>query len=157
MLPVPMLGIIFGRLGITVDTPVVIYTTNPSDKLSASYVGWSLAVSGNENFFLLDGDLRKWVDEERPLTQSYPEISELYYQAEFNGSIFADWAYVLERLHDVDTVLVDSRIRASYTGETNPAQRRGHIPGAILHNYLWDFSSNGTYLIPRPAARALRA
>lgn len=146
MLPVPMLGIIFGRLGITVDTPVVIYSTNPADHLSATYVGWSLAVSSNQNFFLLNGDLGKWERDGYPVTQQYPDITEEYFQADFDDSVFVDWAYVFDNLYNEDTVLVDSRIRSSYTGESGPTQRRGHIPGAILHNYLWDFEQDGAYL-----------
>ena len=146
MLPIAMLGIIFGRLGITVDTPVVIYATNPSDHLSATYIAWSLAVSDNHNFFLLDGDLGKWMAEHRPLTQRYPDVTEVYYQADFDSSVFVDWEFVYQNLHNENIVLVDSRIRSSYIGEMGPTQRLGHIPGAILHNYLWDFDPDGTYL-----------
>lgn len=145
MLPVSMLSIIFGRLGITVDSPVVIYATNPSDHLSATYLGWTLAVSGNDHFLLLDGNLRKWADEDLPLTQRFPEVAEALFHGAFNSEIFADWAYVLENLREEDTVLVDTRTHASYSGEIGPTQRHGHIPGAILHNYLWDYAPDGTY------------
>ena len=113
--------------------------------MSATYVGWSLAVAGNDHFSLLDGDLRKWSGEALPLTQEYPTIAEKSFRGTFNDEIFADWEYVLGNLQAEDAVLVDTRIHASYTGEMGPLQRRGHIPGAILHNYLWDFSSDGTY------------
>ena len=146
MLPVPMLGIVFGRLGITVDTPVIIYTTNPSDSLSASYVGWSLAVSGNDHFALLDGDLRKWVEEDRPLTRRYADMSEALLSGGIQRSHLCRLDVCAGKVARRRHLLVDSRIRARYTGDMGSTQRRGHIPGAILHNYLWDFSANGIFL-----------
>ncbi|HEY3378140.1 MAG TPA: sulfurtransferase, partial [Armatimonadota bacterium] len=153
MLAPEVLGIIFGRLGVTVETPTVIYASNPKDHVSASYTAWSLAVTGNAQAVVLDGGLDKWEDEKRPLTQQYPRINFAAYQAQFNADIFADWQYVRDRLGDPDVVLVDTRSRDMYTGSSGPTQRRGHIPGALLHNYIWDFRHDGTY---RPV-EALRA
>jgi len=141
----PVLGAIFGRLGIDDDTPVVLYATNPDDHLSASYAAWSLAVTGHRDFWLLDGHYNKWAAENRPMTQFYPLVGEVQYPVRFDASIFADWRYVRDRMSDPDVVLVDSRTRTLYNGMTGPTIRLGHIPGAILHNYLWDFSRAGTY------------
>jgi thiosulfate/3-mercaptopyruvate sulfurtransferase len=141
----PVLGAIFGRLGITDDTPVVLHATRPDDHLSSSYAAWSLAVTGHRDFMVLDGHYNKWAAENRPLTQLYPVIREAQYPVRFDASIFADWRYVRDRLHDADVVLVDSRTRSLYNGTTGPTIRLGHIPGAILHNYMWDFARGGTY------------
>jgi len=141
----PVLGSIFGQLGIDDGTPVVLYATKPDDHLSATYAAWSLAVTGHQEFMLLDGHYRKWVVENRPVTQLYPVIRETKYPVHFDAAIFADWRYVRDHLRDPGVVLVDSRSRSLYTGTTGPTIRLGHIPGAVLHNYLWDFTRNGTY------------
>lgn len=146
MLPPPILGVIFGRLGITRETPVVIYATNPKDHVSASYTAWSLAVTGNAQAHLLDGGLEKWEDEELPVTQKYPQVANAEYDAQFIPDFFADWQYVRDHLHNPDVVLVDTRSRDMYSGVAGPTQRRGHIPGAVLHNYIWDFRRDGSYL-----------
>lgn len=142
----PMLGAIFGRLGISINTPVVLYATNPSDHLSATYAAWSLAVTGNNNITLLDGNYAQWEREGREVTQQYPAIRTVDYAPQFDEEQFADWRYVRDRLGDPGVVLVDSRTRSLYTGETGPTMRLGHIPGAILHNYVWDFTRGGVYL-----------
>ena len=142
----PVLGAIFGRLGITRQSPVVVHATNPSDHLSAAYTAWTLAVTGNTNLYSLDGHIEKWTAEGRELTQQYPSVHEVQYEPQFDESIFADWKYISDRLGNEDFILVDSRTRSLYTGETGPTIRLGHIPGAVLHNFLWDFSREGTYL-----------
>ena len=141
-----VLGIIFGRLGITTTTPVVIYATNPKDHISATYTAWSLAVTGNRAVHVLDGGLDKWTDEDRVETQQFPYIESAEYRAAFDPTIFADWQYVINHLDDSRVALVDTRTQQMYTGASGPTQRRGHIPGAVLHNYLWDFRSDGSYL-----------
>lgn len=148
-----ILGAIFGRLGITTSTPVVTYATDPRDHISATYTVWSLAVSGNKQARILDGGLVKWDDEEHPLTQEFASIDTVHYQPSFDETIFADWQYVRDHLENQDVVLVDTRSREMYTGASGPTSRKGHIPGAILHNYSWDFRRDGTFL-PEDKLRA---
>lgn len=145
MMPSEALGVIFGRLGITRNTPVVIYTAGPDDQLSATYTAWSLSVTGNTDVRVLDGGLHTWELEQRPLTQGFPSITDATYTAQFAPALFADLAYVRDHMNDPDVVLVDTRLRSMYAGATGPGPRRGHIPGAVLHNYLWDFTARGTY------------
>ncbi len=141
----PVLAAIFGQLGIAWDSAVVLYSTGPDDHLGATYALWTLYVTGNRDVYLLDGHLNKWKAEQRPVTQEHPRISAAQYECRFDDAQYADWRYVRDHLGDPDVVLVDSRTRSSYTGETGVTIRRGHIPGAILHNYLWDFHRDGTY------------
>ena len=146
MHPLPVLATIFGRLGITRDTPVVVYATRPLDHISATYTVWTLAVTGNPHGSMLDGGMSKWSAEQRPLTLRYPEVSEVTYDVQFDASIFADMQYVRDRLGDPDVTLVDSRTRGQYEGSAGTTMRLGHLPDAVLHNYIWDFHPDGTYL-----------
>ncbi|OPZ87601.1 MAG: putative thiosulfate sulfurtransferase precursor [bacterium ADurb.Bin429] len=141
-----VLAAIFGQLGITRETPVVAYTFDPDDQLSACYTVWSLAVTGHPSVTVLNGGMKRWHDEDRPLTQQFPAIARAEYPASFVADYFADMPYVRDRIGDDGVVLVDSRTRPSYNGTEGPTIRRGHIPGAILHNYLWDFGPDGAYL-----------
>jgi thiosulfate/3-mercaptopyruvate sulfurtransferase len=140
-----VLASILGQLGIARETPVVTYTLDQGDQLSACYTVWSLAVTGHDALAVLDGGLAKWQREGRPLTQQYPSVARADYPAAFRAEDFAEWPYVRDRMDDPGTVLVDSRTRGSYNGTEGPTMRRGHIPGAILHNFLWDFTTHGTY------------
>ncbi len=150
---VPVMAALFGRLGIGVETPVITYATRPVDHVSASLTAWSLAVTGNHSARILDGGYDKWAAENRETTRLYPPIADVPYAAQFDDSIFADWVYVRDHLGDPNVVLVDSRTRALYEGRVGPTIRLGHIPGAVLHNYIWDFTHDGTYL-PEAQLRA---
>jgi thiosulfate/3-mercaptopyruvate sulfurtransferase len=57
----------------------------------------------------------------------------------------ADLASVRDHLDDPQVAFVATRSRSMYSGSSGPTQRRGHIPGAILHNYIWDFQRDGCY------------
>jgi len=146
MLAPAMLGAIFSRLGISRRTPVVLYATNPGDHLSAAFTGWNLAVTGHEHWQILDGHFSQWVREGRAVTQQYPSVRAAPYDVQFQDDLYADWRYIADRLGSPDMILVDSRTRSLYTGAAGPTMRRGHIPGAVLHNFLWDFSREGVYL-----------
>ncbi len=146
MLPVPMLAETFGRLGIGVATPVALYATRPLDQVSATYALWSLAVLGNPHTYLLDGGLDRWSAEARPLTQAFPAVTDTPFEADFQPDLYAGWEYVRDHLGYPDVALIDSRTARMYAGLSGPTQRRGHIPGAVLHNYMWDFAPDGTYL-----------
>lgn len=140
-----VLAAIFGQLGIHNNTPVVIYATKPLDHLSATYAAWSLAVLGNNHIALLDGGIHKWLRDGHPVTQHFPAIPRVDFRPQFNANIFADWHYVRDRMYHDDVVVVDSRTPALYRGDTGPTIRLGHIPGAVIHNYTWDFTRDGTY------------
>jgi len=145
MMPLPVLGAIFGQLGITVNTPVVTYTEEPKDHLSATYAAWSLYVTGNTRVEVLDGGFEVWRGEDRPITRTYPAIDPMDYEIRYDDSVFADWRYVRDRMGNPDVVLVDTRTRAMYNGTKGTTQRLGHIPGAILYNFFWSFTAGGVY------------
>jgi thiosulfate/3-mercaptopyruvate sulfurtransferase len=144
----PVLSSIFGQLGIDAETPVVAYTNDPRDQLSATYTAWTLAVTGHLAARVLDGGLAAWQREGRRIARPYPSVTEADYPPGFMQAYFADRQYVRDRLDDPDVVLVDSRTRPAYAGAAGSTMRRGHIPGAILHNYLWDFTPQGHYRTP---------
>jgi thiosulfate/3-mercaptopyruvate sulfurtransferase len=145
MMPLELLSGVFGELGIGSRTDVVVYATRPGDHLSATYAAWTLMVTGHDNTFVLDGGLSAWEREGRLVVREYPSIKHATYTAKMQEDDFADWRYVKKRLRDQDVVLVDTRARSMYLGETGPTMRLGRIPGAVLHNYVWDYDRDGTY------------
>ena len=88
---------------------------------------------------LLDGGRKKWVMEPRPLTQEIPRPIPAQYSAKDpNPNLRARWEHVLESIERKEVLLVDTRSTSEFSGvlvksaeETEPAQRGGHIPGAI--------------------------
>jgi thiosulfate/3-mercaptopyruvate sulfurtransferase len=64
-----------------------------------------------------------------------PRTVPTVYPIEPDPSKIATAEQVLERLDDPDTILLDVRSPAEYTGEVRYADRGGHIPGAV--NLPW--------------------
>lgn len=124
--------------GVTDDTHVIIAAG--SSPLAATRLWTTFDYLGlGDRASVLDGGLRHWRAENRPLTADVPEVTEgtLTARPRTDVIVTADW--VAERLDDPRIALIDARPDAEYTGEdggmggmTHP----GHIPGA--HQLYWE-------------------
>lgn len=134
---------LFSRLGLSLDTPVVIYSAGETGNIDATFLAWLLAGFGHPKVFVLNGGYFKWELEHRPVVQEYPRIT---------ATSFPDVPFHPERaaLADVrravstgDAILVDARPPEQYAGQAGAQIRRGHIPGAISHYWQDDLTQVG--------------
>lgn len=150
--PSSVTGTLLSELGIDNDTPTVVYTGKGAvkgwgDGQHQATVAYVLARYGNRDVHLLDGGLQKWKEENRPLTQDYPDREP----TRFNTTD-PDWVLgydeFLELRERGDTVVLDARPSPAYEGQA-PWSKPGHIPGAI--NLPWNklyHDDNPTLLRP---------
>lgn len=128
----------FGRLGVGDDRPIVIYGDDPG--VLAARVWLALDVLGHgHRAALLDGGLEKWQAEGRPVAHGVGTWEAARFTMRPRPDAVADADWVVDRLTDPNTVLVDARPPAQYTGE-QPGRdiardRVGHIRGA--HSLYW--------------------
>jgi len=120
------------RLGVGDGSRVVLYDANRS--MWSARVWWMLRWIGFDNAALLDGGLKAWKAEGRPLgtgagTGAPAESGSLTVNE--RPRVIADKAAVLAAIDDGATCLLDALPAASYSGETDIYGRPGHIPGAI--------------------------
>jgi thiosulfate/3-mercaptopyruvate sulfurtransferase len=134
---------LFGRLGISFDRPVVIYSAGESHNIDATFLAWLLAGFGHPQVHVLDGGYFKWLLEHRPVNQRYPDIRE----TRFPSAVFRPEEASLEEaeraMRTGDALLVDARPPEQYAGEAGAQIRRGHIPGAISHHWQGDLTQAG--------------
>ncbi len=134
---------LFSRLGLSFDTPAVIYSAGETGNIDATFLAWLLAGFGHPRVFVLNGGYFKWQLEHRPVVQQYPRISA----SEFPAAPFLPERASLEEVRRAvltrDAVLVDARPPEQYAGETGAQVRRGHIPGAISHYWRDDLTQVG--------------
>ena len=132
--------------GVTDDTTVVIYGDN--NNWFAAWAYWQLKYYGFDDVKLVDGGRKKWLQEDRELTNDVPSFSRgnVSLKAPDNG-IRAFANYIEENLDRDDLELVDVRSHEEFTGEKlgpegldEGALRGGHIPGA--HNIGWGEAVN---------------
>jgi thiosulfate/3-mercaptopyruvate sulfurtransferase len=137
--------------GITPDTHVVLYGDN--NNWFAAYGLWIFQYYGHERVSLMDGGVKKWKLEARPMTAEVPLNRPARYRvARVNADLRADRDYVNACLGSHGTMLVDVRSPAEYAGEiiappgmTETAQRAGHIPGAASIPWSQAVAEDGTY------------
>ena len=133
---------LFTRLGLRVDTPVVIYSAGETGNISATFLAWLLAGFGHPEVYVLNGGYFKWELEHRPVVQQYPQVTAGAFAAAFRPER-ASLEEVRRAVETGDAVLVDARPREQYDGEAGAQMRRGHIPGAISHYWQDDLTQVG--------------
>jgi thiosulfate/3-mercaptopyruvate sulfurtransferase len=142
---------LFARLGLSLDSPVVIYSAGETRNIDATFLSWLLAGFGHPRVFLLDGGYFKWQLEQRPLVRRYPRISTGDFPEKPFRPEMVSLAEVQQALTAGD-VLVDARPPDQYAGEAGAQMRRGHIPGAISHYWQDDLVQQGFGRVWKPAA-----
>lgn len=142
---------LLSQAGITPETHVVLYGDN--NNWFAAYGFWIFKYYGHENVSLMDGGVKRWKLDRRPMTAEVPTYPATQYKVtKINTEYRADRDYVKARLGNDHFGLVDVRSPAEYAGEiiappgmSETAQRAGHIPGAINLPWSLAVAEDGTY------------
>jgi thiosulfate/3-mercaptopyruvate sulfurtransferase len=124
---------VLGSIGLTPDKHVVAYDEEGNGK--AARFLWTLDMLGHTRASLLNGGLRAWMAEQRPVESGMKPAAPTTYPAKISGDAMADKEYVLAHLKDAGTVIVDARTPDEYAGRVKRSARAGHIPGAV--NFNW--------------------
>ena len=120
------------KMGIGDGMKVVVYDTQ--GLFSAARVWWTFRAMGHEDVAVLDGGMKKWKGEGRPLEDG-PAVKrfERHFTPRQNSGLIRDIADIQEIVAKGNTQLVDARSAARFEGreaEPRPGVRSGHIPGS---------------------------
>lgn len=120
------------KMGIGDGMKVVVYDTQ--GLFSAARVWWTFRAMGHEDVAVLDGGMKKWKGEGRPLEDG-PAVKrfERHFTPRQNTGLIRDIADIQEIVAKGNTQLVDARSAARFEGreaEPRPGVRSGHIPGS---------------------------
>jgi len=131
---------LMSRIGISNDTPVVIYTgvglhQKGGNGLDQPMLAYTLLRFGHKEVYLLDGGLDKWVAQKRKISQEFPKVKLGNFKANVNSEMYVDIDDVIKLKGNDDVILLDARPSNWYRGEDSPWIRDGHIPGAV--NLPW--------------------
>lgn len=124
---------LFSELGHRPDATYVVY-----DDEGGGWAGrfiWLLDVIGHSRHHFLNGGLRAWMGENRPLSTQVPAVQDTSVHLTLSEAPTATRAYLQARLGASDLAIWDARGADEYRGEKVSAARAGHIPGAI--NFEW--------------------
>ena len=120
------------ELGISNDSVVVVYDT--PGLMSAGRVWWSLRTFGHDKVAILDGGLKKWLVEGRPVTAESAAPVLGRFRAKFDPAAVRSRTQVLANLESRAEQVIDARSTGRFTAEekeARPGLRPGHIPGSL--------------------------
>ncbi|MFX1486470.1 MAG: sulfurtransferase [Promethearchaeota archaeon] len=137
--PPEAIGLIFSRLGLKPNLPVVVYTgTGPfkgwGDGLEQTMVAYSLVRFGHDNVYVLDGGIDKWKEEGRQITKVFPKGEESRFPAVIRSDYFIEYERFKVERDRQDVIVLDNRPAHVYEGVVEGSQlwiKTGHIPGAV--------------------------
>jgi thiosulfate/3-mercaptopyruvate sulfurtransferase len=139
---------LLSRSGITPETMVIAYGSNPS---AGAWIFWLLKMFGHDNIRVLNGGYQKWIAEGRSVS-SLSNFEQTDYQVKaVNSNLRILPEEVQSSLSKTNRVLLDVRTFQEYSGEwfydqpPEANQRTGHIPNAVHIDHLKTLNEDGTF------------
>lgn len=142
-----------GQLGLGRDHTIVVYDAHGI--YSAPRVWWTLRVMGYPHAFVLDGGLKAWVAERRPVETSEPSPTPVAVAPAFVTDLVADITAVTAVLASGAAQVVDARSAGRFRGEApepRASLRSGHMPGALNLPFNEVVNADGTLKSARELA-----
>ncbi|KAK0132414.1 3-mercaptopyruvate sulfurtransferase [Merluccius polli] len=138
-----------GGLGVANDTHVVVYDASPTGSYSAPRVWWMFRLFGHDAVSVLDGGMKGWLAEGRPVTSDYSAPGRVEFKASAARSWVRTYEDVLENIGTGRFQVVDARSAGRFRG-TEPEPREdtlpGHFPGAINMPFTSFMDASGKQL-----------
>jgi len=129
---------VMARLGIGNDTLVVAYD-NMGFPLGSARLWWALSYYGHDRVRVLDGGLRTWQADGRPLSTDVPAPESATFTPRVRPAWKASKEDVVAAIGRSGTVIVDCLTPELYRGGGERhlwGQRPGHIPSAVNVPYM---------------------
>jgi thiosulfate/3-mercaptopyruvate sulfurtransferase len=125
------------KLGLGDGNRIVLYDANGF--AGAARVWWTLRAFGHQDVSVLDGGLRKWKEEGRPLDDLPPMPRERHFTARLNTMMVRGQDQMVANIASRREQVIDARASGRFTGEAaepRPGLRQGHIPGSLNLDHL---------------------
>jgi thiosulfate/3-mercaptopyruvate sulfurtransferase len=142
--PMAQLADVFGKLGVSNDSEIVLYMTGKGIS-QTTRVWWTLDAMGlGAHAAILDGGFSAWKTEGRPVTTDRPNVTPAKLTPCAATDVKAELADVKASVRQPGVDIVDARANSVYVGkDTYRDIRAGHIPGALNIPYLSLFDDSG--------------
>ena len=141
---------LLSKAGISPETTVVPYGSNLAASAS---IFWLLKRFGHDKVYVLNGGHQKWMAEGRPVTSVLSSFEPVQYKAP--SPCDRDYRILTTEVQDMlnrsDTVILDVRTSAEYSGEVfmekppEGNERAGHIPSAVHLEHTLALNKDGTF------------
>ncbi len=146
-----------GALGIGSGDRVVVYDVR--GVISAARVWWTFRAFGHDAVAVLDGGLRKWRAEGRPVESGMPAAPARAFKATARPELVRDLDAVRANITSRAAQVLDARSAGRFAGtepEPRAGLRGGHIPGSLNLPYDSLYRPDGTLQSPTELRVALQ-
>jgi thiosulfate/3-mercaptopyruvate sulfurtransferase len=134
------------KMGIGDGMGIVVYDT--AGLYSAARVWWTFRVMGHADVAVLNGGLKKWKAEGRPVSSEPPPArTPRHFTPRFYASLVRDLDDMKALLANGAAQIADARGAGRFSGsepEPRPGLRSGHMPGARNVPYTMLLNDDGT-------------
>ena len=147
-----------GALGISNADLVVVYDTR--GVVSAARVWWTFRAFGHDRVAVLDGGLRKWRAEGRPVESGVAAPTPRRFTARLRRALVRDLGQMRRNMENSREQTLDARSRGRFAGtepEPRAGLRGGHIPGSLNLPYELLYRPDATLLPPDGLRQAFAA
>ena len=146
--PADQVARVMGAAGIDGDTTVVAY--DDQSGATAARLWYVLLAHGHDRVAVLDGGIRKWTAEGRPIESAVPAVEPRAFDARPRPGFLVP-KDEMARTHEGRLVL-DARAAERYRGETEPIDpRAGHVPGALSAPFTLNLTADPVPVFRPPA------
>jgi len=142
------------KLGLGDGNRIIVYDTTGAS--AAARVWWMFRVFGHEDVAVLDGGLKKWLAEGRPITDEPVRPQPRHFTARVNTVLVRDYAHVRANVEQGREQFIDTRSAGRFAGsepEPRPGVPSGHAPGSLNLPYTAFLNRDKTMV----SAEAIRA
>jgi len=133
-------------MGVGEGMKIVVYANRGI--FSAPRAWWMFRVMGHNDAALLNGGLKKWLAEGRPVEPGLPaRRSERHFTARKNSALVRDLSDMMAAVDSKRLQIADARAKGRFEGqepELRPVPRLGHMPGACNVPYAKLINEDGT-------------
>ena len=131
--------------GVNNNSTIVVYDT--LGIFSSARVWWLFKYFGYEKIFVMNGGLRKWLNENKPVTKKTIKPNKGNFKVKVIQSLKTNYKMILKNLNNKKLIILDARNKNRFKGMTSeprPNLRSGHIPKS--KNLFWGhlITINGT-------------
>jgi thiosulfate/3-mercaptopyruvate sulfurtransferase len=130
-----------GRLGISNADTVVLY--DAGGWVAAPRAWWMFLAFGHDKVRILNGGLKKWRAEGRPVERGEVQLKPATFHASYDPKRVRSLEQLVANVESRAEQVIDARAAERFEGrapEPRPGIRSGHIPGArnVPYNLLFD-------------------
>ena len=146
-------------LGLTPATHAVVVSTgaDTTDFGAMARVYWTLKVLGLKDLSIVNGGMKSWATDGKPVSKDTPQVAASSYQPKLDESLIATREQVRQHVDLSNAALVDSRPDAFYKGETRApaAKLSGTLPGAQQLDFNQWFVKGSTQFVDAATAKQI--